>query len=99
MYPNARVGVLTTHTDPEVVTQALQAGAVGYLLKSVSAKSIRQALGVIIQGHSYIHPIALPYLLAEYRRLSATKKQNSFYQPSIRRSLSPVSCLTVQRVK
>ncbi|AQQ55307.1 LuxR C-terminal-related transcriptional regulator [Planococcus lenghuensis] len=96
MYPNARVVVLTTRIDPEAVKKALQAGAVGYLLKDMNAGSIRQALGAIIQGHSYIHPIVLPCLLAEYRRLSTTEQQSSFYQPFIRR---PYHLLTKREIE
>ncbi|MCG8353233.1 MAG: response regulator transcription factor [Chloroflexales bacterium] len=43
-WPDCQVLVLTTFDDEEYIVQALQAGAVGYLLKDIPAQDLAQAI-------------------------------------------------------
>jgi DNA-binding NarL/FixJ family response regulator len=53
----AKVIVLTMHSDPDYITEALRAGASGYLLKRSAASELLTAMRVVLQGGTYISPI------------------------------------------
>ncbi|MDJ0691338.1 MAG: response regulator [Xenococcaceae cyanobacterium MO_188.B32] len=53
-FPKTKVLVLSSHKDREYVTQALQAGAEGYLLKNTLAEDLEQAIWSVYQGRSQI---------------------------------------------
>lgn len=48
--------MLTMHEDDQHVTEAFQAGANGYLVKSATQEEVAQALDQAAAGESYIHP-------------------------------------------
>jgi two-component system, NarL family, response regulator NreC len=48
--------LLTMHTEDPYVLEALQAGAVGYVLKSQAAADIVQAIQEVMQGAIYLSP-------------------------------------------
>lgn len=52
--PKTRVIVLTSHKSPTYITQALQAGASGYLLKDSLLEDLKQAIYSLGRGYSYI---------------------------------------------
>lgn len=54
--PQTRVVLLTMHTEEPYVLEALQAGAVGYVLKTQAAMDIVQAIHDAIQGAIYLSP-------------------------------------------
>lgn len=51
--PDARVLILTMHDTRRVVEQVLQAGAVGYLLKSDTSRELVQAIESLLEGKPY----------------------------------------------
>lgn len=53
-YPTAKILVLSMHESSVFVTQALKAGAKGYLPKSSLADELVNALEAILQGRTYI---------------------------------------------
>lgn len=55
-YPWVRILVLTTFDEDEYVWPSLQAGALGYLLKSTPAKQVADAVRTVAQGHSQLGP-------------------------------------------
>jgi DNA-binding NarL/FixJ family response regulator len=55
-YPGTKVLVLTTFNDREYVSQALQAGASGYLLKDTPFEELVQAIQLIHKGYTQIGP-------------------------------------------
>mgnify|MGYP005851000025 FL=1 len=55
-YPHVRVIALTTFEDEDLVIQALQAGAVGYLLKDISAAELVEAIYAAGRGGAPISP-------------------------------------------
>jgi len=65
--PSTKVVFLTMHEDEEYVMQALQAGAVGYLLKDTPATKLMQSLRQIYQGGKYVSPEVLGRLVEGYR--------------------------------
>jgi DNA-binding NarL/FixJ family response regulator len=62
--PDARVVVLTSLTDRERILGALDAGALGYLLKDAEPEAIHEALRAAARGESPLAPKAAAELLA-----------------------------------
>ena len=63
-FPKTKVLVLSSHENQEYVTQALQAGASGYLLKNTLAEELEQAIWSVYQGHSQIESKLLKEVFA-----------------------------------
>jgi DNA-binding NarL/FixJ family response regulator len=53
--PNLRIVVLTMHSDPETVRQALAAGAAGYMVKGAQSREIVEAIRAVARGERYLH--------------------------------------------
>jgi len=70
-YPNTKVIILSIHDDENYVTHALKTGARGYLLKEMDADALIEAVRVVADGGSYLHPKVTHNLVNEYRKLAA----------------------------
>lgn len=57
--PRTRVVIISATEDSDSVRAALDAGAVGYLPKTSSPKTIAEALHAVLQGGSYVPPQAM----------------------------------------
>lgn len=84
-FPNAKVMMLSIHDDESYVTHALKSGALGYMLKEMDADEIVEAIKVVANGGSYLHPKVTKNLVAEFRRLSEHENKGNFHQTEIRR--------------
>lgn len=73
-YPDTKVVVLSIHDDENYVMRALQTGATGYLLKEMDADTLIEAVRVVAEGGSYLHPKVTHNLIREYRRLAMEKR-------------------------
>ncbi|GGA67122.1 response regulator [Ornithinibacillus halotolerans] len=69
-FPNSKVIILSIHDDESYVTHALKTGAQGYLLKEMDSNSLIEAIKVVSEGGSYLHPKVTHNLVQEYRRLA-----------------------------
>jgi len=69
-FPDTKVIILSIHDDESYVTQALKTGAQGYLLKEMDSDSLIEAIKVVHEGGSYLHPKVTHNLVKEYRRLA-----------------------------
>ncbi|MCD5325919.1 MULTISPECIES: response regulator [Pontibacillus] len=69
-YPDMKVIILSIHDDENYVTHALKTGAQGYLLKEMDSDALIEAIKVVSEGGSYLHPRVTHNLVKEYRRLS-----------------------------
>jgi NarL family two-component system response regulator LiaR len=63
LYPNIRVLILTSFHEQNLVQSAIQAGAIGYLLKTVSAEELTQAIRAAHQGRRTLAPEATEALV------------------------------------
>ena len=54
--PQTKTIVLTMHTEEPYILEALQAGVVGYVLKTQAAVDIVQAIQTALQGAIYLSP-------------------------------------------
>jgi DNA-binding NarL/FixJ family response regulator len=71
--PNTRVLVLSMHADEAYVTQILQAGATGYLLKDSADVDLVNAVGEAVLGRSFFSPAIARVMLDDYRRQLSDK--------------------------
>jgi DNA-binding NarL/FixJ family response regulator len=55
-FPQTKVLVLTTFADREYVSQAIQAGASGYLLKDTPFEELTQAIRLVQKGYTQLGP-------------------------------------------
>jgi DNA-binding NarL/FixJ family response regulator len=53
--PDLKVIVLTMHSDPETVRQALAAGAAGYMVKGAQSAELSEAIRAVARGDRYLH--------------------------------------------
>jgi DNA-binding NarL/FixJ family response regulator len=67
-FPSVRVLVLSMHDGEEYVSQALRAGAAGYLLKDSSSQELELAIRSIATRGSYLSPSISAFVLADYVR-------------------------------
>jgi two-component system response regulator NreC len=62
-----RVLVLTMHAEEEYLVPVLEAGASGYLTKTIADRSLIEAIRVVARGEVYLPPQATKLLLREYK--------------------------------
>lgn len=63
--PEVEVVALTSFLEDHLVTEALRAGAIGYLLKDADADSLRRAVWAAAAGQVYLSPTAAARLVRE----------------------------------
>jgi two-component system response regulator DegU len=85
-FPETKVIILSIHDDENYVSHALKTGAQGYLLKEMDADQLVEAVKVVADGGSYLHPKVTHNLVKEYRRL-ATSNQGMKKEVEVRRPL------------
>jgi DNA-binding NarL/FixJ family response regulator len=66
-HPGAAVVVLTSFSDRERILAALDAGAVGYLLKDADPEELARAIRAAARGEAPLHPLAARELLDRHR--------------------------------
>ena len=75
-----RVLILSMHADEAYVTQILQAGAAGYLLKDSADVDLMQAVSASAAGKSFFSPAIARVMLDDYRRQLADKGITDRYE-------------------
>ncbi len=76
-FPGIAVIMLTMHRQEQQLLQAIKNGARGYLLKSVSAREVAQAIRTVHQGGTCIEPGLTGTLVSEFRRLAEAASNGS----------------------
>ncbi len=56
----ARVVFLTVHDDPDYAKEALEAGALGYVIKPRIASDLAIAINEVYSGRSFVSPLSPP---------------------------------------
>jgi DNA-binding NarL/FixJ family response regulator len=67
-FPRVRVIILSIHSNEEYVSQALRAGASGYMLKDAAPSELEIAIQAVTSGATYLSPAVSRRVLDEYRR-------------------------------
>jgi DNA-binding NarL/FixJ family response regulator len=70
--PSTRIVVLTTYASDGEVLRAIEAGAVGYLLKDVPHDELFRALRAVARGERYLAPIVTERLMARWQQPART---------------------------
>jgi DNA-binding NarL/FixJ family response regulator len=70
--PNVAIVMLTMHADAELLTRALHAGAVGYLVKDASTDAVVDAVRMAAKGETLLSPELAGSMLNEVQRLGVT---------------------------
>ncbi|WP_188206717.1 response regulator transcription factor [Alkalibacillus aidingensis] len=89
-YPDLRVIILSIHDDEAYVTHALKSGALGYMLKEMDTDELVNAIKIVSDGGSYVHPKVTHNLIKDYHRLSTsneTKNKPAFEYVEYRKPL------------
>jgi DNA-binding NarL/FixJ family response regulator len=66
--PGIRILALSVYSDEAYVTQALKAGAHGYLLKDSADKDLLHAVTSVVAGNSFFSPAVARVMLDDYVR-------------------------------
>lgn len=66
--PGARVIILTIYHDAEFVTEAIQAGAIGYVLKTVGKDELHKIIRHVMDNHAFIDPLVTSSVIDEIKR-------------------------------
>jgi two-component system NarL family response regulator len=74
-FPEARVLMLSTHSGEEEVYRALQAGARGYVLKSVMREELLRAIREVCSGRRYLDSAVVPRLAQRESHRSLTGRE------------------------
>ncbi len=79
--PQSKVLILSMHTDPQLIMQALEIGAHGYLLKDTTATELAQALDALRNNERYLspaiaHTVINQALIQVQRNLPAERTDN-----------------------
>lgn len=73
-FPKIKVLILSMHTSEEYVWQALNAGAVGYLLKGSDLDELAFAIKAVTRGGTYLSPPISKQVISDYvRRVGGEK--------------------------
>jgi DNA-binding NarL/FixJ family response regulator len=75
-FPWIRILVLTTFDEDEYIWKSLQAGALGYLLKSTPSTQLATAIRTLHQGHSQLGPTIAPKVFGQLNPPAAIKQSN-----------------------
>jgi DNA-binding NarL/FixJ family response regulator len=71
--PGVSVLILSMHAEEAYITQALQAGARGYLLKDSADTDLLNAVGAVSSGKSFFSPAVSAVMLDDFVRHLANK--------------------------
>lgn len=87
-YPKTQVLILTSFFDNDLVQQAIQAGAIGYLLKGVSIDELANTIRAAAMGCSMLNKEVVQALLQPYKLSSESLYELSKRQQEVLRLLA-----------
>ena len=79
-FPGINVLILSMHSEEAYITQAMQAGARGYLLKDSADTELIRAVGAVAAGKSFFSPVVAKVMLDDYVRHLADKGMTDRYE-------------------
>jgi DNA-binding NarL/FixJ family response regulator len=74
-FPGARVLMLSTHAEEEEIYRALQAGALGYILKSMMREDLLRAVREVHEGRISLDPVVGSRLAERLSHRSLTSRE------------------------
>jgi DNA-binding NarL/FixJ family response regulator len=82
--PEAQILVLSMYSTKRFVTEALGAGAGGYLLKDAAARELIEAVRAVADGKVYLSPAIAGVIVQDYQRRSSSPQPGADGQISPR---------------
>jgi len=76
LLPDTKVVILTTYDLDQYVFAALQAGAVGFLLKDVPARQLVEAVRSVVSGGALLSPVITLRMIREFARRPSRQKRD-----------------------
>jgi DNA-binding NarL/FixJ family response regulator len=74
-FPDARVLVLSTHSNEEEIYRAMQSGAHGYIVKSIVREELLRAVREVHSGGSYMDPTVAAHLAERRFRRALSSRE------------------------
>lgn len=74
-FPDASILMLSTHSGEEEIYRALQAGARGYIVKSIVREELLRAVREVSQGRQYVDPIVASQLVERRSHRSLSTRE------------------------
>jgi len=87
--PDARVLILSIHTEPSWVRAAFEAGAYAYLTKSSASEEIHTAVREVLQGRFYLSPAVTQAVMGLAKEKEDTVERNETPRPVAGDGLTP----------
>lgn len=78
--PEAKVIMLTSYAEDEMLFAAIRAGAAGYVLKQAGGQDVIRALNAVAEGHSLLDPALTERVFVEVRRAARVQEVTAFAQ-------------------
>ena len=75
LYPGVVVLILTAYDDDQFIFSLLEAGAAGYLLKSVRSRELIDAIRAVYAGESVLHPAIARKVLNRFAPATSNQPQ------------------------
>ncbi|MDH3294781.1 MAG: response regulator transcription factor [Acidimicrobiia bacterium] len=79
--PGTYVVILTMHADQDVLSDAIRAGANGYLVKDCSTDEIASAIDAVVIGETALSPRLAASMLAEVRNQGSSSQTERVITP------------------
>lgn len=89
--PQTRVVILSMHATEDFVSQALQAGAAGYLLKDAATTELEIALQAVARGETYLSPRISRPVVERYLRAGTANQPLDALTPRQREILKLIA--------
>jgi len=77
-FADTKVVMLTSFADDDLVLRAIQAGAVGYVLKQVGNEELLRAISAAARGEALLDPSTTSRLLSRVREVERKKVEDAF---------------------
>lgn len=74
-FPDANILILSTHSGEEEIYRAMQAGARGYIVKSIIREELLRAVREVYQGRHYLDPIVTSHLAERRAHRSLSSRE------------------------
>lgn len=78
LLPDTRVIVLTSYADDELLMDAIEAGAAGYVLKQIGSDALLKALEAVARGESLLDPALMNKAFARLREAARKQRGEAF---------------------
>ena len=77
-YPDAKVVMLTSYAEDEMLFSAIRAGAAGYVLKQIGGEDLVRAIEAIGRGEALLDPAVTQRVFQEVRKAAREEEASAF---------------------